>query len=176
MDKDQVDLFLQQWAQERPDLDPSPLAVVSRVLMLAKWLEQSADRALAPFGLSLWQFDVLAALRRSGPPFRLSPTQLMQLVTLTSGAMTNRIDRLEELGLVARERDPDDRRGVLIGLTAEGRKLVDAAIPVRLEDARRNLAAFSKTEQKELCGLLRTLMISLQDGLPARPRANGSRR
>lgn len=176
MGPDQVDLFIEQWARERPDLDPSPLAVVSRVLMLSKWLEQSADRALAQFGLSLWQFDVLAALRRSGAPFRLSPTRLMQLVTLTSGAMTNRIDRLEEMGLVVREPDPNDRRGVLIRLTPEGQKLVDAVIAVRLEDARRNLAVFSKTEEKAVAGFLRKLLTALQDGQSGRTRLSSPRR
>lgn len=176
MKGDQVDLFIEQWQRERPDLEPSPLAVVSRVLMLAKWLEQSADRALARFGLSLWQFDVLAALRRSGAPFRLSPTQLMQLVTLTSGAMTNRIDRLEEVGLVVREPDPSDRRGVLIRLTAEGRRLVDEAIAVRLEDARQNLAGFSRAEQKDLAGFLRRLQVTPQDGQLPRACVNAARR
>jgi DNA-binding MarR family transcriptional regulator len=174
--RDSIDLFIGQWNRERPDLDPSPLAVVSRVLMLAKWLEHSADRALATFGLSLWQFDVLAALRRSGEPFRLSPTQLMQMVTLSSGAMTNRIDRLEELGLVARERDPGDRRGVLIHLTAEGRKLADKAIAVRLEDARRNVACFSKGEEKTLATLLRKLLLAVHDSAPTAGRLNGGSR
>lgn len=175
MDRDQVDLFVEQWSRERPDLNASALAVVSRVLMLSKLLEQSADRALACFDLSLWQFDVLAALRRSGEPFRLSPTQLMQLVTLTSGAMTNRIDRLENLGLVSREADLKDRRGVLIRLTPVGLKLVDEAIAVRLEDARRNLAALSKSEAEELSGLLRKLLLALENGQPSRARFTAAR-
>ncbi|MFO0840145.1 MAG: MarR family transcriptional regulator [Phycisphaerae bacterium] len=160
MNRDAVDLFVDQWNSERPDLDPSPLGVVSRVLMLEKLLEQSADRALARFGLSLWQFDVLAALRRSGPPFKLSPTHLMQLVTLTSGAMTNRIDRLEALKLVMRESDPDDRRGVLIALTPEGRKLVDEAIAGRLDAARRDIAELSSDEAATLAALLRKVLIA----------------
>ncbi|MBU0718874.1 MAG: MarR family transcriptional regulator [Planctomycetes bacterium] len=162
METDQIDLFISQWSRERPDLDASPLAVVSRILMLSRHLEFSADRALAPFGLTLWQFDVLAALRRSGAPFKLSPTQLMGFVTLSSGAMTNRIDRLEEMGLVRREEDPDDRRGVLITLTPEGRKLVDQAIAVRLEDARRNLATYTKTDEKVVAALLRRLLVVFQ--------------
>jgi DNA-binding MarR family transcriptional regulator len=162
MERDQIDLFIEQWGRERPDLDASPLAVVSRILMLSRHLELSADRVLAPFGLTLWQFDVLAALRRSGPPFKLSPGQLMGFVTLSSGAMTNRIDRLEEMGLVRREADPDDRRGVLITLTPEGRKLVDQAIVVRLEDAGRNLAPYTKSDEKEVAGLLRRLLVTFQ--------------
>ncbi|MCG3129104.1 MAG: hypothetical protein CHACPFDD_04013 [Phycisphaerae bacterium] len=160
MERDSVDLFIEQWNRQRPDLDPSALGVVSRVLMLAKHLEHSADRALERFELTLWQFDVLAALRRAGPPFKLSPTRLMQLVTLTSGAMTNRIDRLENLRLVVREADPEDRRGVQIALTREGRKLVDEAIAVRLDDARRNICGFSASEEKSLAGLLRRLLLA----------------
>jgi DNA-binding MarR family transcriptional regulator len=173
MERDRVDLFIEQWHRERPDINASPLAVVSRVLMLSKWLEQSADRALAQFGLSLWQLDVLTALRRSGKPFKLSPTQLMDLVTLSSGAMTNRIDRLEQLRLVVRERDPSDRRGVLICLTPEGRELVDEAIVLRLEDARLNLTPFTKAEQKALAALLRKLLLHLQGQTPAGSRSNG---
>ncbi|MGE0480523.1 MAG: MarR family winged helix-turn-helix transcriptional regulator [Phycisphaerae bacterium] len=164
MERDPVDRFIEQWNRERPDLDPAALGIVSRVLMLAKLLEHSADRALERFGLSLWQFDVLAALRRSGPPFKLSPTRLMQLVTLTSGAMTNRIDRLEELGLVAREPHPGDRRGLLIALTRDGRKLVDEAIEVRLADAQRSTAGLSTTEARTLAALLRSLLRPMTNG------------
>ncbi len=160
MKRDPVDLFIGQWSRERSDLDPSALGVVSRVLMLDKFLEQSADRALGEFGLSLWQFDVLAALRRSGAPFRLSPSDLMRLVTLTSGAMTNRIDRLEALGLVRREEDPDDRRGVLICLTPDGKRLTDQAIVARLEDARRSIEQLTKQESRTLADLLRKLVLA----------------
>lgn len=161
MAQDSVDLFIQQWNAERPDLDPGALGVVSRVLMLEKHLEQSADRALARFGLGLWQFDVLAALRRSGKPYTLSPSRLMQLVTLTSGAMTNRIDRLEAAGLVERKEDPADRRGVLISLTEAGEKLVNEAIAVRLEDARNLISCLSSNEQATLAKLLRKLMLAI---------------
>lgn len=179
MPQDSVDLFIRQWNEQRPDLDPGALAVVSRVLMLSKLLEQSADRALAPSGLTLWQFDVLTALRRVGPPFRLSPTRLTELVTLTSGAMTNRIDRLEEMGLVTREADPADRRGVQIALTRAGRRLVDEAIAVRLEDARSNIAGLTSPERRLLAGLLRKVILANGSAREAprlrvkkRPRAN----
>jgi DNA-binding MarR family transcriptional regulator len=158
MQHDPVDGFLRQWQGERPDLDPSPLAVVSRVLMLYPHLEHSADRALTRFNLSLWQFDVLAALRGSGPPFSLSPSRLTQLVTLSAGAMTNRIDRLEQMGLVKREDDPKDRRGLRVSLTRKGRRLVDEAIVARLEDARRCTARLTVGEARLLAGLLRKLL------------------
>lgn len=160
MDRDLVDVFISQWRRERPDLDPSSLGVVSRVLLLSKQIEQSADRALARFGISLWQFDVLAALRRAGPPFALSPTDLTRFVTLTSGAMTNRIDRLEQLGFVRRERDAHDRRGVLVALTPEGKRIADESIAARLEAARQNLAALDDAERAAAAGLLRKLVLA----------------
>ncbi len=161
VEQDFVDTAIAQWAQERPDLDATPLGVVSRILSLYKHLESRADAALADFGLSLWQFDVLAALRRSGPPFRLSPTDLMKSVTLSSGAMTNRIDRLEEAGLVKREPDPSDRRGVLIRLTDRGRELVDRAVAARLDEAREFLAVFDPGEVATLSDLLRKLSLAV---------------
>ena len=101
------------------------MGVVGRILRLAAGLQRRGEESLAPFNLSMWQFDVLATLRRAGAPFRLSPTQLMRAVMLTSGAMTNRLDRLETAGLVRREPDPADRRGLQIVLTSQGLKLVD---------------------------------------------------
>lgn len=162
MQSDLVDQYMAQWRKQRPELDTSSLGVISRILMLYKYLEQSADASLSRFGLTLWQLDVLTALRRSGPPFALSPTQLMELVTLSSGAMTNRIDRLEALGLVRRDPDPKDRRGVLISLTPEGLRLVDEAITVRLDEARERLGVYSDGEAELLAGLLRKLLVSLE--------------
>jgi DNA-binding MarR family transcriptional regulator len=164
---DPIDLSVAQWRRERPDLDPAPLQVISRILMLYKQLEQSADGALEPFGLTLSQFDVLAALRRSGPPYQLSPTQLSRLVILTSGAMTNRIDRLELMGLVARTPSPDDRRALLVGLTPAGLQRIDAAAGARLDDARRNLAPLTAAEIDGLTSALRKLLVSFGDQAPA---------
>ncbi len=161
MKNDLVDSIVQQWKQQRPDLDSSPLEIVHRLLMLCKPLEHSADRALAPFGLTLWQYDVLAALRRSGPPFTLSPTQLMNVVILTSGAMTNRIDRLEQAGLIERRDEPSDGRGVRITLTRKGRQLVDRATRGRLENARRIVHFFTPAEQKQFASLLRRTLASI---------------
>lgn len=158
MELDAIDELMDHWREQRPDLDPSAMGVVGRILRLAGHLERSVENALKPFGLSLWQFDVLATLRRTGPPYRLSPTQLMQAVMLSSGAMTNRIDRLETAGLVKREPDPHDRRGVLITLTPKGLHLVDKVIVARFDEARASIAALSKTERKTLeCGLRKLL-------------------
>lgn len=170
---DPVDVFIDQWRHERPELDAAPLGISSRLLMLYKHLEQSTDRALGRFGLTLWQFDVLAALRRSGEPFALSPTQLIRFMTISSGAMTNRIDRLEEMGLVKRLDDPEDRRGVLIALTPEGRRTVDEAVTARLDEAKRLFAPFSQEEAKTLTDLLRRLLLFLdgQKKAPTRRRS-----
>lgn len=172
MTPDTVDVLLEQWSRERPDQDAAALAVVSRLLMLYKHLEQGADRALAPLKLTLWQLDVLAVLRRSGSPYALSPTQLMQAVTLSSGAMTNRIDRLERAGWVERLPDPADRRGVLIRLTPAGKELVDRAMPVRFAQARDIVSVLTPEEFETLAGLLRKLLVRHQPA--ARTRTVGS--
>jgi len=132
---DILDHVLSQWARERPELDGDGLAVVGRVLVLAKLLDRSVGHALKPLGLSLWAFDMLATLRRQGAPFRMTPTELGRSTMLTSGAITNRIDRLAERGWVRREPDPHDRRGVYVMLTEAGRELADRAVEVRLKEA-----------------------------------------
>lgn len=170
---DPIDLAVAQWRRERPDLDPAPLMVVSRILTLYKRLEQSADRALAPYGLTLSQFDVLAALLRAGPPHQLSPTQLGRLVILTSGAITNRIDRLELMGLVARTPSRDDRRGLLVGLTPAGLERVNAAAPARFAEARRNLAPLTEGEVAAMVESLRKLLVALSEEAPGADAGRG---
>lgn len=171
MESDPVDKLLEDWHRERPDLDPTPLAVVSRLLMLYKHLEQRTDLALSVHGMTLWQFDVLATLRRSGAPYTLSPTQLLRAMTLSSGAMTNRIDRLEDLGFVERLPDPEDRRGVLIRLTDAGRDVADQAVGTRLADAARVIAHLTPDERETLATLLRRLLAPL-----SRENGHGRRR
>src|SRR4051812_7221624 len=111
MARDLIDRMNERWRAVRPDLDPAPLELVGRVIVLAQCLERSVNAALAGFGLSLGQFDILATLRRRGPGAGLTPTRLMRSVALSSGGMTNRLDRLEQAGLVERRADPADRRG-----------------------------------------------------------------
>ncbi len=164
MAQDLIDRIMDQWARVAPSLDVSPLAVVSRIIVLAEHLDRRSDQALADDGVSLWQLDILAALRRAGPPFALTPTQLLDSVILSSGAMTNRIDRLEEKGLVTRKPDPNDRRGRLITLTARGCKVADEATLTRLNHARGLLSIFSKSEARELASLLRRLLIAVENG------------
>src|SRR5215472_12525431 len=125
---DEVDDLVAAWQAQRPDLDVEPLQVLSRVSRLARHLDRARRAAFAGRGLEPWEFDVLAALRRQGPPYQLSPGELLRITLVTSGTMTNRIDRLEQAGLVGRRRDPQDKRGVLVRLTPEGITRVDSEI------------------------------------------------
>jgi DNA-binding MarR family transcriptional regulator len=159
--EDQVDRLLNQWANERPELDWSGLSVVVRVLFLSKVFRQSAERALAPLKLKLWEYDVLSALRRQGPPFQLPATALARASMLTTGAMTNRIDRLEERGLVIREMEPSDRRGVNVRLTGRGRELTDAAIEARFTAANEQLQVLSPAERRAVSDGLRKVLMAV---------------
>ncbi|HYF51502.1 MAG TPA: MarR family transcriptional regulator [Planctomycetota bacterium] len=159
--KDHVDKIIAQWRKERPDLDPSPMAVFARVFHLSRMLEQRLEKVFRKHGLSNWAFDVLVALRRAGPPYRQSPTELFSSLLLSSGAMTNRIDRLEQSGLVKRVPDPHDRRSVLVQLTPKGVKLIDAVMPEHLANESAILRKLSTAERKQLTDLLRQLIVSL---------------
>ena len=152
---DVVDEMNALWKRERPDLDPSALEVVGRVIVIAQLLERSVNASLEPLGLSLGQFDILATLRRQGPEGKMTPTQLMKSVMLSSGGMTNRIDRLEQAGLIRRESDPADRRGVVVGLTKKGRELIDRATETRFEEAKESQPPLNGKATKELADILR---------------------
>lgn len=164
---DAIDRLLTQWARERPDLDPRGLGLVARLLVLGKLLERRVVHALAQVDLSLWAFDVLATLRRQGAPFCLTPTELSRETLLTPGAMTNRIDRLEDAGLVRREAEPSDRRGVRVLLTEKGRALVDRAIELRFDEARSTADLLTEAERARLEPLLRLLLSKLEGEAPA---------
>ena len=154
---DEVDRLVDAWQRERPDADVAPLAVLSRVSRLAKHLDIARKQAFASHDLEVWEFDVLAALRRAGQPYRLSPGQLGAQTLVTSGTMTNRIDRLEHKGYVTRRPDPDDRRGVQVELTTSGRDCVDGALDDLLASERSLLEGLPINEQRELASLLRSL-------------------
>lgn len=158
--KDHVDKVLEQWDEERPDLDATPLGVLNRVVRLGKHIEADLKQALAPFGLDTWSFDVLAALRRQGEPYSMSPTGLRRAALLTSGAMTNRIDRLEERKLVERVPDPNDRRALKVFLTADGLQLIERAIEVRFRAADQLASRLTKAETVELTKLLKKLLLT----------------
>ncbi|MFN8147168.1 MAG: MarR family transcriptional regulator [Candidatus Nanopelagicales bacterium] len=159
---DEVDVLVSAWRRERPDLDVGPLEVLSRVSRLARHLDLARREAFAAHGLEPWEFDVLAALRREGAPYALSPGRLLQVTLVTSGTMTNRIDRLEAKGLVEREPDPDDGRSVRVLLTDAGRTRVDDALTDLLAHERRILAALEPADRDTLADLLRLLAIPFE--------------
>lgn len=166
---DHVDRVLEQWRAERPDLDAAPMGVVGRISRAARSLEREIRRVFDPHGLQLGEFDILATLRRSGAPYRLTAGGLVATSMVTSGAITNRVDRLEAKGLVTRETDPANRRSVLITLTDRGRSLVDEVVADHLDNERRLLAPLTEEEQDQLAGLLRKLLAGLGDA-PEGPR------
>jgi DNA-binding MarR family transcriptional regulator len=155
---DEVDLILAAWARELPDVDVTPLASLSRISRLAKHLDRARSEAFAAHQLEVWEFDVLAALRRQGRPYELSPGELIRQTLSTSGTMTNRVNRLESRGLVVRQPNTDDRRGVLVRLTDAGRERVQDALADLLAYERRVLAAIEPAEREQLAGLLRSVL------------------
>ena len=159
--RDEVDRLIAAWKRERPDLDLSPLAVLSRITRIARHLDIARRDAFAD--LETWGFDVLAALRRAGAPHQLSPGQLMQETMVTSGTMTNRLDRLEELQLITREQDPDDGRGSLVTLTKSGVRAVDAALEGLLENERELLGTLTAKDRELLADLLSKLVTELDE-------------
>ena len=162
--QDEVDRLVSAWQRERPDLDVRPLEVLSRVTRLARHLDRARRAAFAEHDLKVWEFDVLAALRRAGAPYVLSPGQLLAQTLVSSGTMTNRIDRLEARGLVQRRPDPGDRRGVHVRLTAQGKERGDAALADLLIRERELLAGLTAKQQDALSGLLRQLVTPFETG------------
>jgi DNA-binding MarR family transcriptional regulator len=180
-DTDGVDAILDQWHRERPDLDTAPIAVIGRISRLSREIERRLEPVYAASGLEPGWYDVLATLRRVGPPYRLRPTDFTATLMLTSSGTTKRLDRLEAAGHITREPDPSDRRGVLITLTPQGRRLVDKAAVKHMANERRILAGLTAAEQRQLAGLLRKLSNTLpprgQDELPPTGRGTpGPRR
>jgi DNA-binding MarR family transcriptional regulator len=160
MTPDAIDGLVEQWNRERPDVDVSPTHVLQRITRL--YLLQSASFAevFRRFGVTFGEYEVLAALTRSGPPYRLKPGELSGALILSSGAVTNRIDRVEAAGLVERLPDPTDRRGTLVALTARGREVVDEALRAHLANEERLLGALTGAERGQLTALLRKLLVS----------------
>lgn len=154
---DEVDRVVAGWADVRPDLDLAPMHVLSRVTRLARHLDRDRREAFGAHGLESWEFDVLAALRRSGAPYQLSPGALVRETGVTSGTMTNRVDRLTARGLVQRSSHPADRRGILVTLTPSGLAAVDAAFVGLLAAERRILGDLSAEDSEQLADLLRAV-------------------
>jgi DNA-binding MarR family transcriptional regulator len=162
-ERDGVDVILEQWRRERPDLEPAPIGVIGRMSRLARQLEREVDRVHVEQGLEPGWYDVLATLRRTGAPYRLRPTDLMGTLMLTSSGTTKRLDRLERAGLIAREPDPADRRGVAIVLTDAGREVVDRVTAAHLANEQRLLAGLTAAERDRLAALLRKLGLRLPE-------------
>ena len=158
---DGVDRILEQWAQERPDLDTEAMGVFGRIYRIARASGDAVERTYARFGISRADFDVLATLRRSGPPFTLSPSALTASLMLTSGGVTGRLDRLDRLGLATRSPDPSDRRGLLVTLTPAGRKVIDQAVAAGLQTQRQMLDGLPASKRRQLDALLRQLLASV---------------
>ena len=156
---DEVDDLVAAWRAQRPDLDVEPMQVLSRISRLARHLDIARRGAFADHGLEAWEFDVLSALRRQGPPFQLTPGALLRATLVTSGTMTNRIDRLAAGGLVRREPDPRDKRGVLVTLTEQGVARADAALADLLRRERALLSVLDRSERQRLADLMRTLLV-----------------
>ncbi len=163
MSQDQVDFILKQWSRERPGLDPSPMAVIGRISRASRYIDQFLQKNFAQFGLNSGDFDVLATLRRTGAPYQLTPTTLFSSLMLSSGAMTNRLDRLENAGYIERKPHPNDRRGTLVTLTSKGLEMIDLVIVSHIEHERQILSSLTLDEQKLLGDLLRKILLFFSD-------------
>lgn len=159
MKEDIVDQLLQQWREEHSNTDVSALGVVVRVQLLGKLLQSQAEAALGKHGLKHWEYDVLSVLRRQGAPFEMAATEIARAALLTSGAMTTRIDGLEQRGLVERRRSESDGRSVQVSLSTAGKELIDSAIGTRIKEANRALEKISGTEKKQVASILRNLLL-----------------
>ncbi|MEM9034051.1 MAG: MarR family transcriptional regulator [Actinomycetota bacterium] len=173
MSGDHVDRIIEQWRRERPDLDVTPMEVVGRVSRLDRLLRPHLRATFTRFGLEDWEFDMLATLRRHEAPHRLSAGALLDSMMVSSGAMTNRIDRLQARGLVQRERDPEDARVVLVSLTEQGLALVDEALDAHVAKEARLVSALDDHQRARLASLLRALHLAVEE-LGDPPAADGS--
>jgi DNA-binding MarR family transcriptional regulator len=174
--RDHVQHVLEQWRRETPELDPAPMGIVGRIRRLALLLNAEIEPVFEAHGLNGGEFDVLTALRRTGRPFRLTPTELSEALIVTSGGMTKRLAALEGDGLIRREPDPHDGRSTVVTLTPKGRRLVETILAEHLENAERLLSGLSTSESTELAGLLQVLAISLGDRAEDASRSRRRRR
>jgi DNA-binding MarR family transcriptional regulator len=168
--RDHVQQVLDQWRREAPELDRSPFGVIGRISRLAQLLQAELEPIFATHGVNGGEFDVLAALRRVGRPFRLTPTELSTALIVTSGGMTKRLNSLEGRGFIKREPDPNDGRSTSVSLTRQGKRLVEATLADHVANEERLLGQLSTKKRAELADLLEMLAISLGDGANARTR------
>lgn len=167
--EDALDRILQQWAESRPDLDAWSMGMMGRLSRATRLVERGVMEYLSTEGMERWEFDVLATLRRSGPPYALSPKALAATMMIKPPALTHRVDRLVDRGLVDRELDATNRRRMVISLTKEGFDLVDSAVEGHVRNGERLFSALDRAEQEQLSHLMRKLLLSLGDTPPAEP-------
>lgn len=162
MEPDYIDTYIAEWRRERPDLDATPMGIIGRIGRLSRLFDAALLVVFSRYGVTSGEFEVLTALRRAGEPYLLAPSELARAMLLSAGAMTNRIDRLVEAGLVERTDDPQDRRGTPVRLTPRGLSLIDQAIGDHFANEQQLLAALAADEQEQLAALLRTLIDSFE--------------
>ncbi|CAH1547244.1 MarR family winged helix-turn-helix transcriptional regulator [Vibrio rotiferianus] len=155
---DAIDRVVSQWAKEKPDLDTEPMAIMGRLMRIAKHMENHVAEVHKRYDLKMGEFDVLATLRRSGEPYRLTPSELISSMMLTSGAMTNRLDKLEKKGLIAREHSKEDRRSVTVQLTSKGFELIDALIEQHLQAQHELMGSLTSDEREQVNQALKLLL------------------
>ncbi|RDX36700.1 MarR family transcriptional regulator [Vibrio campbellii] len=155
---DAIDRVVSQWAKEKPELDTEPMAIMGRLMRIAKHMENHVAELHKRYDLKMGEFDVLATLRRSGPPYRLTPSELISSMMLTSGAMTNRLDKLEKKGLIAREHSKEDRRSVTVELTAKGFELIDSLIEQHLQAQHELMGSLSSADKGQVNQALKLLL------------------
>ena len=175
---DHVDVVRRQWARERPELDTGPIGIIARLGRAQAYIDPALDSVFAEYGLTRGPWDVLAALRRAGAPYRLTPTELYRALMRTSGAITHTLHRLEYTGLVERLTNPADARSLYVALTPRGVALTDTVAPLHLDNERCLLAGLTPDEQHTLAHLLRKLLLSLERDQPTpapRPARRGAR-
>ena len=161
--RDAVDAIIDQWAAVRPDLDTKAMEVFGRIYRLARAMGDRVEKVYAPYGISRGEFDVLAALRRAGEPYTLSPRQLSSTLMLTTGGMTGRLDKLERAALLRRSPDPHDRRGLQVTLTDKGLTVIDEAVEAGLTTQTEALATLPEDRAAQLADLLRELLQGAQN-------------
>ncbi|KPL96570.1 MarR family winged helix-turn-helix transcriptional regulator [Vibrio splendidus] len=153
---DAIDRVVEQWAKEKPELETEPMAMMGRIMRIAKYMETQVAELHKKYDMKLGEFDVLATLRRSGKPYRLTPSELIGSMMLTSGAMTNRLDKLEVKGLISREHSKEDRRSVSVQLTKDGLILIDQMMTEHVETQKKLVKSLSASQKKNTNQLLKT--------------------
>jgi DNA-binding MarR family transcriptional regulator len=159
---DHVDRIVAEWAREQPDLDTSAIALIGRVMRASRLLQLEVERSLAMFDLTVNEFNALNALRRAGRPHKLSPTDVGVSLLFSSGGLTKLLERLESRGLISREPNPDDGRGVIVALTTAGKELQEEAMAAHQENEEQLLSPLTRTQRERFNTILRDLLVTLE--------------